>query len=468
MSAPAPVRSTGSPPPVARLAVPAVLLLGMVVKTLAPVHDPDTWWHLRSGAELARTWVFDGPDPWGTFATREWIRHQWLADLAFGAADRLGGLPAVAWLLPAMTAFVVVALYSVSRRRAGLLVTCLVVVVAYLAMSGSLSLRPQVLSFGFTAVTAGAWLATVEDGRMRWWLVPLTWVWASCHGLWVVGPAIGAAVVAGMALARDSRRSAVRTLWIPLASVAAAAVTPVGPRLLWAPFQVRDVTPYLQEWQRSSLTDPPFIAGVALLLLVGGGWGLARRRPHPAHALVLLLAVVLVLVSRRTVGIGSCVAAPLTAAALQSLLPLAREVFGRLEARVAAVGALLGMVVAAFLAPAVASRPDGVPEGLTFRLAGLPAGTVVCNSYDAGSWLLWRLPELRPVIDGRTELYTPAQVEAHLAFVAGDPSWRAYVAARDCTAALLRSSAPVVPTLEVGGWRRAGTDSDWVLLEPPP
>ena len=32
---------------------------------------------------------------------------------------------------------------------------------------------------------------TAEDGKLRWWLVPLTWAWANLHGMWSVGIIIG-------------------------------------------------------------------------------------------------------------------------------------------------------------------------------------------------------------------------------------------------------------------------------------
>ena len=48
-------------------------------------------------------------------------------------------------------------------------------------------MRPQVISYLLVAVTVGAWLRTRDDGRLRWWLVPLAWVWAMLHGMWPIG-----------------------------------------------------------------------------------------------------------------------------------------------------------------------------------------------------------------------------------------------------------------------------------------
>lgn len=455
------------------LSLPGLLLLGLAVRTLGPVHDPDTFWHIRSGHELSRTWVFVGPDPWGTFATGTWIRHQWLVDLAFGWAESVGGLPMVATLLPVMATAVAAAIYAGARRGAGILVATLVTAVAVLAMSGSLSLRPQVVSFGFITITAAAWLATDRDGEVRWWLVPLTWVWASCHGFWFLGPALGAvAVTASMLLLRHRPpRRAIVTRWlVVLASVVAAAATPVGPRLLTAPFQVSGVTAYIEEWQRAPVTQPAFIAGAVLV----GVAVVARRRTSPRADPVgwafLLVALILVLWSRRTVGVGAAVAAPVAAAALQSALHLARERCTRAEVVVTCAAGIAGLVAATALAGGVAARPAGFPEAYASRLAAQPAGTVVCNDYFVGSWLLWRTPDLRPVMDGRTELYSPTAVRGLLDFTAAGPSWSEYADRHDCRLALVRAGSPIDHALMAStAWRRVpGDDRSWVLFERSP
>ncbi len=96
-------------------------------------------------------------------------------------------------------------------------------------------MRPQTLSFLLVAVTAAAWMRTREDGRLRWWLVPLTWVWAMVHGMWPVGIALGVVAVAGLALDRVRTRDQLgKALLVPVLSAVAAGLTPVGPALYGA------------------------------------------------------------------------------------------------------------------------------------------------------------------------------------------------------------------------------------------
>ena len=48
-------------------------------------------------------------------------------------------------------------------------------------------------------------------------------------------------------------------------------------------------------------------------------------------------------------------------------------------------------------------------------------GPCVCAEYEVGSWLLWRHPGMVPSIDGRTEIYTPGQLEEARALAGGAP-----------------------------------------------
>ena len=179
-----------------------VVLLGL--RVLRPVSDLDTFWHVAAGQHLSSTWDFVLSDPFGAASSRPWILNQWLPELVMGRMDQAFGLPGVAWLVSLMVVSISVCIWLISRRRASILISCLVMGVGLLAMSPSISPRPQLVSFLLTLVYVEVWLRTADDARPRWWLVPLSWLWACCHGLWIVGVIIGAAVVVGMALERGT------------------------------------------------------------------------------------------------------------------------------------------------------------------------------------------------------------------------------------------------------------------------
>ena len=107
------------------------------------------------------------------------------------------GLPGVAWLQGLLHLALAVTLWVIARRHAGPLAAALILILGLFAASPGLSMRPQVISYLLVAVTTAAWMSSRADGRARWWLVPLTWVWAMCHGMWPVGIVIGLVAVVG-------------------------------------------------------------------------------------------------------------------------------------------------------------------------------------------------------------------------------------------------------------------------------
>src|SRR5665647_2100555 len=159
------------------------------------------------------------------------------------------------------------ALIWAARQAADTVPAIMAALAGLIGTGGSLSERPQLVSFVLLAVTVGAWWKTAGDLRPRWWLAPMTFLWASSHGLWGVGVLMGLAVITGLALDRRlDGRTALRLLAVPALSVVAAALTPIGPRLLLTPFEVSsNAAQFVQEWQP---TDPrDLFAAVSLVMI---------------------------------------------------------------------------------------------------------------------------------------------------------------------------------------------------------
>ncbi len=396
-------------------------LVFLVARTAAPVRDADTFWHVAAGRQTLTDWTFVGPDPLSPFTGGPWIRHQWLPEAVFATLQDQVGLGALALALPVMAAAAIWVLYLVLRQFSGVLLSSVLLALAFLTMSGSISLRPQVLSFAGTAGVLGLWLTSHAEPQQRrlWWVVPVTWLWACCHGLWLLSPVIGAAVLVGWAVDRRS----VRRLWPAAAIVFSCFVvgllTPVGPQLLLAPLQVRNVAAYIQEWQPPPWSSLPFIALVVLLVLVALGWFVGRQMPPTSHLLLTLLAVVLGLSARRTVGIAGIILVVVAAAPLQRLLPRAREAWSGRELAWSGVAAMVGVAAAGVVIWSLPSPLAGYPATAFRQLGSVATGSVVCVEYETGSWLLWRHPGLVPSVDGRTELYSPAQLQLALSFTDG-------------------------------------------------
>jgi hypothetical protein len=456
-----------------RWLVPALALLaiGATVKLgIRQVSDPDVWWHLKTGAYVLSGGQFNGPDPWVPFSSRPFVLTQWLPEVVAQQGYSLFGLPAVAWLRCAAMLALISALVWTARQAADTVPAIMAALAGLIGTGGSLSERPQLISFVLLAITVGAWWKTAHDLRPRWWLAPLTLLWACSHGLWGVGVLIGLAVVAGLALDRRlDRRTALRLLAVPALSVVAAALTPVGPRLLLTPFEVSsNAAQFVQEWQP---TDPRnFFAAVTLgmIALALMPW-IRGRSALPWWQLALAgTAVVSTLAMFRTVPLGSIIAAPLLASALQqqrghATTPLSRRGTSAWIGLVAA-----GAILAAPIAGAVAQQPSGWPEGLRPQLAAIPAKTVVLNDFAAGGWLLWAEPQLTPVIDLRSEIYSTEYISDYSRAQEVRAGWQGFLDRTKPGYALLKTNAPLAAALqEQLHWTTVGKDADYVLLKAP-
>ena len=205
-TAPTPARTT--PGFLSTTAVAIVLVLALV-KGLSPFWEPDLWWQLRTGDRLRAGAALVAPDPSAALAARDYTATQWLPEWVASWAHSWGGVGAVLWLRAVAVLVLTVLLYVLARRCAGRLPSAVVTGLALIAAGGGLNPRPQLVSFVLFAVTLHAWLGMLADRRPRWWLVPVFWVWACCHGLWPLGLALGAVLLAAVVADPSTRPAAV-------------------------------------------------------------------------------------------------------------------------------------------------------------------------------------------------------------------------------------------------------------------
>jgi hypothetical protein len=431
------------------------------------VSDPSPWLHLKIGAFLLGGGRFGLPDPWAPFATRAYLPTEWLPAVLGQEVYRGFGLPGLAWLRCAGILALLSALVWSARRSAGAATCALVALVAIVGAYEGLTERPQLVGFVFLAVAVGAWWRSGLDLAPRWWLVPMTWLWACCHGLWIVGVGVGLVCIAGLALDRQlSRAATARLLAIPVLSVAAAGLTPLGPGLVLSPLTIgANANQFVAEWQPTSARDPFAMVTLAMFALVILSWVRLGRRAPWWQILLLLAGLAATLASMRTIAVGAVIAAPLLAQQIQ--LFRARPVAP--PTRRAAVGwaalIVVALVVAAPLAAVRAQDPVNVPARLGSQLAAIPSGTVVLADGDISGWLFWADPGVKPVLDPRIEIYPAAHIRAFVSAMAAGPGWEQFVDRTRARYALVPAGSPIATALvERAGWTQTGKDNGFVLL----
>ena len=184
--------------------------------------------------------------------------------------------------------------------------------------------------------------------------------------------------------------------------------------------------------------------------------------------LLLTTAGVLAFSSLRTVALAAAVLVPLTAFAAQQMSGLEREQFTGKEVRATIGACAIALAGAALLAPSVAGSPAGVPSELDAEIAAIPRGSIVCNEWDYGGYLIWAHPNVRVTMDSRVEIYSRAHIDSYASFLSARPGWQAYVADTNCTYALVRDRAAVTEALtERLGWSTVAARGGSVLLRAP-
>jgi hypothetical protein len=453
------------------LAVGVFLLgLSMVFIAAQPLGNPDTWWHLVMGHAYLDGTSVRHPGPMSPFGTADWYSRDWLVQIMMALVDNAFGLPGVAWLhgLGLITLFLVC--FRLCRRQVGFAPAAVATGTAYFAMIGSLSPRPQIVSFILLVVVLGALLRTVEDGRPRWWLAPLTALWACCHGMWFLAPGLQVVVLTGMVLDRrlDIRGLRPHAALVGL-SLAAVAVTPNGVQLLARPTgPSMGIAHYIQEYEPSSLTFPPYTAALIMGFVICATWA---RRGGAAWVAVLLvgLGIFLTLYGGRTIPLGAVLMAPFFARALGSwwsggraFTPLAVEravVYGSAATSLAAL---------ALVVPGSSASPDGsFPVTYDDRLRSLPDDAVLINELGDGGFLAWRYPELRIVGDGLTDQYPVEWLERWFTALQGEPGWEEFVERSGADYALLDDDTPLRLGLLSMSWSVVEQGEGRVLLKAP-
>lgn len=451
---------------------PFVLLGGLLVFVVRfaaiPLTNYDTYFHLRFGREfLDGHWSLTDPGSVTRFATAHWVPTQWSSQIAMAAAEKVGGLGAVAWLFGVVLIGYCLVLYRAARFAAGPLPAILTTLLAITASANGLSARPQLISYILAAMTTLAWLRTGQDGRIRWWLIPLTWFWATAHGMWPTGLSIS--VVAAAALCLDAHgdgRHRRNLILIPVLSAIVAGLTPVGPSLYGAVLTVTSRRSNFSEWGPPIWTSLP---GIALALGIVAVVATAIRsgiRMGWLDTFLIVTALGWALYSTRTLPIAAAMLTPFIARAIQAWLP---ERQGPRNERV--IVAIMGCCAAGLLlalVPSQASRLPTEPSWVQSSLSALPPGTTLLDDQGYGGYLMWRFPKLQLVMHGYGDTFTNAELDRISRLQGGHPGWIADVRDTGAQWALLSAKSFLAYDLtHTQGWYAVHSSPDVVLLHAP-
>jgi hypothetical protein len=445
--------------------------------------DPDLWGNVRFGLDILRDGSVPHTDAYSFTTDREWVNHEWLAEVFIGDAFRIGGSAGLILLKLAAVSSMLLLLGWVFGREgihSPIVRDAAVAMTLILTFDQIRYVRPQLFSLAAFAVLLSC-LTEAQRGATRALLVlPFLFaVWANLHGGWLVGGGVLAlwTLVAGVF---GPRRHALWCAAAGAASLGATLLTPYGVEL-WT--LLRDTVGLdrsdIVEWQpiyalgwQSCL---PWAATAALGIT---GLATARRasRLHERIACVAVLAAASFMVARLQAFFALSVfflLAPAMGRAYQTVRGRADST-ARPPASRLVHAACVGLTAAALLIAAtnvthLRIDPRWTPEpGAVGFLNAQPAERRVLIWFDWGGYALWHLsPRMRISMDGRREtVYSLSLRDRHLRFYFDAPGGASLPTDLSADYVWIPRTLPAVHRLDAEGWHRLYEGQQSVIFGP--
>lgn len=450
-------------------AVTALVLLICAGGLLGVYADSDIFWHLRIGQDILRHGRWIVPDIYSyTAGTREWVNHEWLAQLLFALADLgagelglmlfRGGVLAASWLLLA---------WSMRKGRCSFLLVALLLFVQAQIVFYMLNVQPALFTLLLITVLL-VWNERTEPRHPVCYFF-LFVAWSNLHGGFLLGLLVLGGLLTGRVIER--RISAGGAVTRYALAVFGTLFTPFHVRMY--PYLVRELTgPHdlNTHWQPTIGAQLILPLGLFLLPLLIGFF----RGRFVASSLLVALAVLTV------ASIEHQRALPfLCPAALLAMKHACRD----FDFESFALGGLGRFSLPAVFVAAAISASSGIAQG-TARSGRMlyvdpkrypieATGTLETSSDETrvalplpwGGYVLSKLgPGVRVAMDGRNvTLYSAEQVRANMEGVYhGDPD--RFLPPEGANVALVETDTKLMQELERRGWRVTHRDSVATVL----
>lgn len=471
--------------------VAAILGTGVVVATVGPLRDIDTFWHVRLGNELLNgVSIYTAGNDWSYAPVQDnWVSTQWIVEILFAwlvNAWSWNGL-IVHCTVTSAVALLTLALSTLPSSRLGtarnrVWASLIVFTLAAFSLLVFTQERPQQISYILLPIVGFWWLRAVRDSvAPRWWLLLiLTAIWANCHGLWVLLPLALALALAGRLWDNGWGDPLKGKLALGvIVSLVGGSITPIGPLNLLTPIRFAASTEHITEWQPASVIEPSSAGLVLMAAVLIIAWAFGRARPGKAEVLYALVMLLFGVSAGRNITPAVLMLAPMAAWRLSAAFSGPRrrsapEGLVRVAKPAAVAIYALAVLMGTYLAATVSAIPrDSVPLGLVQVVALRSEPQRVLNGYNVSGLLLYYArPEVsrnfaRVGIDGRADRYGAAYIDDYIGMELGLPIWHEMVAELNPTIALLPNDDPLTALLTLSNWQVVGEENGYTLLEPP-
>jgi hypothetical protein len=416
-----------------------------------PLRDNSFLTHLATG----RLMLADGLPRVGpysvTAAGEPWVVQSWLASLLYGSVDAIAGPIGLRMLMAATTALLAWLVWRLADPAVSV-VPRLAIMAAVLGL-GLATWAERPLLFGLIGV---ALVLFALEGRIdHRWMVPLFWLWANVHGSFPLGLVV---IVAWWIGTRWSGRPDDRErrvfVWAG-AGALAAAISPLGPRILAFPVQLlgRSATlSVIEEWQSPDFgtTEARLFLALVLAAVV-----VLARRPDRRDAVMTALAIGLGLMASRNLAVAAIILVPVVARGVGSVGSLRMDqrspVLRLAVPAIAVIGVLSLSVVLQRPSYALSPYPVRALAWLEAQdLVGQRQAVVATRDYVGNLQTLLYGPDAGVFIDDRYDMYPTDLTDDYVNLVSGS-GWQAILDRHDVDVVL---------------WDRGASLADLVAASP--
>lgn len=427
----------------------------MAWRASQPIGDNSFLWHVRAGTAQLDSGIVLTADPFSFTASGiSWRTQSWLAELGYGWLENLtGGLgwvPAMKFV--AISLILVLLSLAIHKNLAGrsVLVLAAVFVVLWVSIPFAVA-RPALLG----AVLLALVVAIAHMDRRPLWLLPvLFWLWASVHGMFVVG--LGYLFLDGL------RRRSSRQVAAVAVSVVATVLTAHGLGA-WATLlkfaQSRGALDLISEWGPPDFSSPfmlPFVL-VILGLVVAG----ARRQLPVQQLWIAVPFLPFGLLAERNVWPAVIVLIPIAVLALRGIPERPSTAGTESAALNVAIAALLVAAGLVGLTRVAELSDERFPSAAA--IGALQPGRVFSGSAVGGYLIYAEWPERLVFIDDRAELYGREGFQRFVALLDGIGVEEVF-AQEGIDQAILRSDWGIVETLRLLGWQTSHSDENFIVM----
>jgi hypothetical protein len=397
-----------------------LVLLAQPWRTAMVAADGDACMHWRVGEWMLQTGKIIRADVFShTRFGQPIISKEWLAEIPFGLAGRVGGLYGLGVVAALLIATTFALLHrQLLREGNDIVMATIVTLLAAWAASTHWLARPHVLSF-LMALLWNDTLRRYERNRRTLALAAtlslLTLFWVNLHGAFLAGFTILGAYWLGAIIERDYRKVEVLS-GVALLCAVTSLCNPNGYKLhlhnlrfLHSSF----LTGWLAEYSSSnfhSVSSIGFLIWLALLFFM---FVLKRPRISPSAAILLLSWGYFALYAARNISLFAILTAPIVATSLsENVRGKWREISARVRQMHDAscgwpVVAAVAVVAIAFVPRPTEMPPKDWPVGaVTFiKTHDQQFSGNMFNQYAWGGYLMQYLPDHKVFVDGRADFY---------------------------------------------------------------